>query len=282
MKKTTPRDSAEMQNFKSMADFYALWGSEIEYGEPSISYDEIMTSDIGVGKWTDLIRKYGFCYVENCPVYPLETKRLIEKIAFIRKTHYGGFYDFTSDLTMKDTAYTTFALQPHTDTTYFTDPAGIQMLHLLSHENGCGGATLLVDGFKAARTLKLEFPQKYKVLCSKTVPARAVGNEGITIKPSKMFPVLNLRESALGEDEPELYQIRWNNDDRGTFLLEHNNNNFIDEWYSAARSFQRIINMSTMQYRTQLKPGRPLIFDNWRVLHGRTAFTGKRRMCGAY
>lgn len=29
------------------------------------------------------------------------------------------------------------------------------------------------------------------------------------------------------------------------------------------------------------KPPR-LVFDNWRVLHGRSAFTGKRRMCGGY
>jgi trimethyllysine dioxygenase len=26
----------------------------------------------------------------------------------------------------------------------------------------------------------------------------------------------------------------------------------------------------------------PLVLDNHRVLHGRSAFTGKRRMCGAY
>lgn len=25
-----------------------------------------------------------------------------------------------------------------------------------------------------------------------------------------------------------------------------------------------------------------IVFDNWRVLHGRSAFTGKRRMCGGY
>ena len=24
------------------------------------------------------------------------------------------------------------------------------------------------------------------------------------------------------------------------------------------------------------------VFDNWRVLHGRSAFTGERRMCGGY
>ena len=27
---------------------------------------------------------------------------------------------------------------------------------------------------------------------------------------------------------------------------------------------------------------RSTVFDNWRVLHGRSAFSGKRRMCGAY
>ena len=31
-----------------------------------------------------------------------------------------------------------------------------------------------------------------------------------------------------------------------------------------------------------LKPGRPVIFDNWRVLHGRKAFEGRRRVCGGY
>jgi hypothetical protein len=36
------------------------------------------------------------------------------------------------------------------------------------------------------------------------------------------------------------------------------------------------------EYWDQLKPGRPLIFDNWRILHGRSAFTGNRRICGGY
>lgn len=31
----------------------------------------------------------------------------------------GKFWDFTSDLAKGDTAYTTMALQAHTDTTYF-------------------------------------------------------------------------------------------------------------------------------------------------------------------
>jgi trimethyllysine dioxygenase len=31
-----------------------------------------------------------------------------------------------------------------------------------------------------------------------------------------------------------------------------------------------------------MKPGTAVIVDNWRVLHGRSSFTGKRRLCGAY
>ena len=37
-----------------------------------------------------------------------------------------------------------------------------------------------------------------------------------------------------------------------------------------------------MQWRHILRPGDALLFDNWRVLHGRHAYTGKRTLCGAY
>jgi trimethyllysine dioxygenase len=31
-----------------------------------------------------------------------------------------------------------------------------------------------------------------------------------------------------------------------------------------------------------LAPGEAMLFDNWRVLHGRKAYAGKRTLCGAY
>ena len=37
-----------------------------------------------------------------------------------------------------------------------------------------------------------------------------------------------------------------------------------------------------MQWRKILEPGEMLIFDNWRVMHGRGEFIGKRKMCGCY
>ena len=36
-------------------------------------------------------RKWGFCFVDGCPVIGEATQELIERIAFIRHTHYGMF-----------------------------------------------------------------------------------------------------------------------------------------------------------------------------------------------
>lgn len=164
----------------------------------------------------------------------------------------GGFWDFTSDLSLKDTAYTSLALGAHTDTTYFTDPAGLQMFHLLSHTEGDGGASLLVDGFRAAAILKEQSPEAYNLLRSTPVPTHSSGNEGISIQPSTPHPVLN-EHPVTGE----LYQVRWNNDDRAT--MDHwSTLDDIDRWYRAARMWSRILRTETSEYWEQLKPGRPL------------------------
>ena len=43
-----------------------------------------------------------------------------------------------------------------------------------------------------------------------------------------------------------------------------------------------VANDPAMQWRHVLAPGEALLFDNWRVLHGRHAYGGVRRMCGGY
>jgi trimethyllysine dioxygenase len=37
-----------------------------------------------------------------------------------------------------------------------------------------------------------------------------------------------------------------------------------------------------LQWRRANPPGEAMLFDNWRVLHGRTAYTGHRHLCGGY
>ncbi|EOA82518.1 uncharacterized protein SETTUDRAFT_180821 [Exserohilum turcica Et28A] len=252
----------------------ALWGKSVVHEPaPSVQYGDVMKGEMK--QMLQHLRKYGFCYVDGTPFEdPNDTKVLLEKIAFIRETHYGGFYDFTADLASKDTAYTNIALEAHTDNTYFSDPAGLQALHLLSHTEGLGGASLLVDGFTVARKLWNKDRKAYNILSTVNVYGHASGNEGISIQPYRGFPVLE-HDDATGD----LLRVRWNSSDRASIQLpvEH-----VEIWYDAARQFDSLLKKEENEYWEQLKPGRVLIFDNWRVLHGRSSFTGKRRICGAY
>ncbi|KAJ9266098.1 hypothetical protein DTO195F2_1213 [Paecilomyces variotii] len=242
---------------------------------PTVSYDSVMENDQGVLEWIEQIHKWGFCFVKGVPIDPEKTKTLIERIAFIRPTHYGGFWDFTSDLTFKDTAYTSEFLGAHTDNTYFTDPSRLQLFHLLSHTHGEGGASLLVDGFKAAEVLLRENHQHAEILGCLQTPAHSSGNESVCIQPVYGTHVFHTIPRSR-----QLYMVRWNNYDRAPksdWNLKQQK-----AWYDAARHWNEIIKRPEMEIWTQLEPGTALIFDNWRMLHGRSEFTGKRRMCGGY
>ncbi|SPN98881.1 related to Trimethyllysine dioxygenase [Cephalotrichum gorgonifer] len=268
---------------------YRYWGAEIDENPPTVGYSEVMDAsegEKGVADLTRLIREYGFAFVSDCPHDDAgATEKLLERIAFIRITHYGGFYDFIPDLALADTAYTNLALPAHTDNTYFTDPAGLQSFHLMSHHaphsstgSGAaelGGKSLLVDGFHAANILRAEDPRAFDILTKVKLPWHASGNKGITIAPDKKYPVIEL-----DEETGNVHRIRWNNDDRG--VVPFTDGISPTEWYEAARTWYSILTRPEVECWTQLRPGRPLIFDNWRVLHGRSAFEGVRRICGGY
>ncbi|PHH83782.1 hypothetical protein CDD82_2654 [Ophiocordyceps australis] len=276
-----------------------LWTGQMARDAPQVLFQDVMTPgrETGMAKLLDTIRVWGFCFVNKTPVTPQATEQLLENIGPIRNTHYGAFYDFQPDLAKADTAYTNLALPLHTDTTYFTEPAGLQAFHILSHTptqqpcqqlmddeteqmpsndaketNGdLGGSSVLADGFMAAQQLQLEAPQEFDILTRVSVPWHCSGNEDVAIAPDRPHPVIQLHQGACNK-------IRWNNSDRG-YLAPGKTT---AQWYKAARKWEAILERRSSQFWVQLEPGRVLIFDNWRVLHGRSAFEGLRRICGGY
>ncbi|KAK7691147.1 hypothetical protein QCA50_006250 [Cerrena zonata] len=212
-----------------------LWGAKIAQSPPTVSYEEVMESDDnGVFKWLSNVDKFGFSFVSGVPATTEATEELVQRIGFIRETQYGKFWDFTSDLAKGDTAYTTMALAAHTDNTYFTDPCGLQLFHLLSHTKGTGGSTLLVDGFYVASLLKELHPSAYDILSRVGVPAHAAGELSsiYTPTPQGAYPVLR-------QTNGELVQVRWNNDDRS--VMNGLSASELEEWYDAVRLWNKFL-----------------------------------------
>jgi trimethyllysine dioxygenase len=187
----------------------------------------------------------------------------------VRETIFGGFWEFTADLSKADLAYTNLHLSAHTDGTYCHDAPGLQMLHCL-YFDGTGGDSTLVDGFKIADVLGATEPQLFATLSTVAIPGQYVGDGAHLMSARPVF-----RHDHSGA----LVQVSYNNSDRAPFLLQPDE---MTRLYEALRAFDRLANNESMQWRQVLQPGDALLFDNWRVLHGRHAYTGKRTMCGAY
>lgn len=162
--------------------------------------------------WPDALRSFGKRIVRHLQIDSASLIRCLD----------GQFWDFTADLAKGDTAYTNLALGAHTDNTYFSDPCGLQLFHLLSHTNGSGGATLLVDGFQAAAALRRIDSESYYLLARIQTAAHAAGDPDTLFRA--IAPLL-----SFDPDTGELIRVRYNNDDRSA--LRSIDPEFVAPWY---------------------------------------------------
>lgn len=238
---------------------------------PSVPYEGFLQDDAVLKEHLENIESYGLAFVEGVPGTPEATQSVAKRISYIRETIFGAYWDFTANMEHKDTAYTSLAIGPHTDHTYAFDAPGYQMFHCLAAE--CtGGENVLIDGFKIAELMRREHPQEFKTLTEIAIPGEYLDHSrGIHLMARRPLFRLN--------DLGDLIQVSYNNHDRAPFTLSPTQQKAL---YEALSVFAAYCNDERLQYRRRLLPGSVLLFDNWRVLHAREAYTGYRRLAGAY
>jgi trimethyllysine dioxygenase len=247
-----------------------LWDAAAIADAPlRIEHELVMASDEGVRRWLSIVATWGFAIVTGTPATAEDTERLIRRVGYVRETIFGGFWEFTADLKQADLAYTNVYLPAHTDGTYSHDAPGLQMLHCLRFD-GTGGESTLVDGLQIAEILRTTAPEAFATLARVAIPGQYIGDGSHLMAARPVF-----RHDHNGR----LVQVSYNNADRAPFLLPPDE---MTELYTALRRFDQLANSAELRWAHVLRPGEALLFDNWRVLHGRGAYTGARTLCGAY
>jgi trimethyllysine dioxygenase len=238
---------------------------------PQVPYQAMMSGEAALREFLELLERDGFCFIEGVPATPEATRAVAQRIAYVRETIFGGYWDFTANLEHKDTAYTSAAIGPHTDGTYSLDAPGYQMFHCLAAE--CeGGENVLIDGFRVAQIMRAQEPQAYRLLTEVAIPGQYRDEErGIHLIARR--PLFRLNAAG------ELVQVTYNNHDRAPFLLPTDR---LKSLYAALGVFARLCADPALHYRRRLLPGSVLLFDNWRILHARDAYRGYRRLAGVY
>ena len=193
-----------------------------------------------------------------------------------RTTHYGLTFDVKSEKKPAHLAYTSVALDFHTDLNYREKTPGIQLLHCLA--NSCvGGESTFVDGFHAATTLRKENPRAYHLLA--TTPIHFQVNDATACHSHKVPMIVCSQKQG----SSELIEVHFNERTRGP--ITNIRPQEMEEFYYAMKLWSEIINRSENIVETKLKPGQMVIFNNRRIFHSRNSFdpsSGNRHLIGTY
>ena len=204
---------------------------------------------------------------------------MAQSLGYVRETNYGRLFDVAVVADPANLAYSARAIGPHTDNPYRDPVPTVQLLHCLASAAE-GGDSALVDGFMAASVLREANPAAFATLTSTPV---TFGYRDATADLRATLPMIGL--SARGR----IRQVRYNN--RSLQPLRPQAGQApeafaakADAFYQAYLAFAEILARPDLTLAFRLDPGDCLIFDNTRIMHARTAFTGagNRHLQGCY
>jgi gamma-butyrobetaine dioxygenase len=222
--------------------------------------------------WLESFLALGFVIFEQVPTAPGTVLEVAAKFGFTRATNFGALFDVRSTPAAVDLAYSTLALPPHTDNPYRTPVPGIQLLHCLRNETS-GGLSTLVDGFAVAEDLRRGQPQAFDILASTPVRFRFIDAAS---EITASAPLIELDVTGAPR------AIHFNTRLDYVPLLPPDE---LDAYFRARRELDRRVRSPRFQLNFLLRAGDLVMFDNCRLLHGRTGFDpaeGARHLQGCY
>jgi len=216
--------------------------------------------------------EYGFIILAETPTEKSSLRKLARHFGHIRTTNFGQTFEVRTHTRPNDLAYQPIALGPHTDNPYREPTPGIQLLHCLVNDTS-GGLSTLVDSLACAEQLRAEDPPGYQLLAD--LPVRFTFDDAkVSIATERPILALDPTGQLLGVHySPRLDWLP-----------------LVDEvslklYHRARKRLASLFSDAAYELRFRLQPGECMMFDNNRVLHGRTAYDpseGYRHLQGCY
>lgn len=250
---------------------YRLWSAALTHDLSRHTFADVVDERAARRAWLADVARYGVGLVVRAPLRNGTVAEVAELFSPVHVTNYGRVFDVQVKVDVKNLADSALPLSLHTDNVYRAPQPTLQLLQCLS-SSIVGGETILVDGFRAVETLRVEAPDALELLA--TTPIRyAYGDERASLDAE--VPVVEL------DDDGAPVALHVNNRSKG---IPVGPPGLVREWYAAYFRLWDVFELPELQARFRLEPGEVVVFDNWRVLHGRAAFGegGTRRLQGCY
>ncbi len=249
-----------------------LWdGQSFQQGLPRCQYSAFCDQPEAKLAALQAVADFGFVLLEDVNRESGEVVNVINQFGFVRETNYGPLFDVRTTVDPTNLAFTNLGLGCHLDNPYRDPVPGLQLLHCLESSTS-GGESILQDGFMAARILREETPDHFKLLSHHWINFRF--RDGAADLQSRV-PFIEVND--LGQ----IIKVRFNNRSIDTLKLSPS---VMRDFYPAYRHYAEILERDELQIVFKLQAGELMLFDNTRILHARKAYSasGTRHLQGAY
>ncbi|CBY13864.1 unnamed protein product [Oikopleura dioica] len=232
------------------------WGSEIDFSQTN--------NQKGQYDMTQKIAKNGFCVAKNCPTKKNGVLDVCHKISEPIPFLYGLVQNIVNEPNPTNIAFSDAFLAPHMDMVYMESPPGLQYL-LCRRNDDCveGGESILIDAFEVAEHLRANHPRDFETLCS--VPVRFQ-----KIHWERENPVYFEWEQPhiVLDNKGQISRVNW----APAFEGKSRRSSMTNEYIQAYRRFMKQVDESDTKIVKRLNEGECIVFNNRRMLHGRTGF----------
>ena len=243
-----------------------------EFKELPIYDFKSLNEDKYISELLNDFQELGFVIVKNTSAEEGTVIKFAEMFGPVRTTNFGKHFDVVSKPKANDLAYTSLGIKAHTDNPYRKPMSGIQILHCIANE-AKGGDSSLVDGYAVAEYLKKEEPEMYEVLTTTDVLFKFVDKDIILENYGKLIEL---------DDSGNYLQSRFSGRLDYVPYLEPKK---LESFYTARKKLYYLYESEEFELNFRLESGMLMMFDNIRVLHGRTEYdvnTGFRHLQGCY
>ena len=227
------------------------------------SFDQARRDDRARFAWLKRVQEDGLAFLSAVPGEEATILAAAALAGRVCETNYGVFFDVRAVPQPENLAYSDLGLGLHTDNPYREPVPGYQALHVLSAAPD-GGQSLFADGWALAEYLRESDRNSFDRLAQTSV-AFAYRSKDADLYAERPLIQLSCSGSVIA--------IHYNN--RSIAPL-HMPAAELDAYYCCYRRFARLLRDERFQLKFTLRAGDLVLFDNQRVLHGRTAFVSAR------
>ena len=214
----------------------------------------------------------GFVIITNLSKNNKTVIEFAESLGPIRSTNFGKYFDVISKPNPNDLAYTSLGLSSHSDNPYRKPIPGIQLLHSIAND-AKGGDSTFVDGLAVANYLKKNDKEFFDILTSTEILFRFTDNDVILENWGKLIEL---------DGSNNFKQIRFSG--RLDYVPALNSDK-LNIFYKARKKMFELCSSKDFTLKFRLDSGMLIMFDNHRLLHGRTEYdsnSGYRHLQGCY